>query len=112
MKKTIALAAILTAVFFFSGCVKNNATDNADIPQSQPKQETQKEPELTPIVSEKFCRNDDDCACGRHFETGECFFGNSKYVDQNLKPCPDFCGGIDGKMKIKCLENECKQSRD
>ena len=107
MKKTIIFAALF-AIFFFGGCARKDAADSTDLPQSQPEKTGQE----APAVSEKYCQNDGDCACGRHVETRECFFGNAKYVDPNLKPCPDFCSGIDGKMKIKCVDNICNQSRD
>jgi len=58
--------------------------------------------------SELYCRQDTDCACGVHINTGDCFFGNKNYV--NIKEqCPDFCTGIAGHLKIKCIDNECKQ---
>jgi len=55
-----------------------------------------------------FCNNDVDCACGTNIETGKCFYGNIRYVDIS-KQCPDFCTGIAGNLKIKCINNECKQ---
>ena len=99
MKKTITLAVILVAIICFGGCVKQNVIN--DIPQEQPEQ----------TVSEKSCQKDDDCACGRHKKTRECFFGNAKYVDTS-KQCPDFCSGIDGRMKVRCINNECWQTRE
>ena len=59
-------------------------------------------------VNTTFCSNDKDCGCGTHTETGKCFYGNVKYVNTS-KQCPDFCGGISGKLEIKCINNECKQ---
>ena len=57
---------------------------------------------------EKSCEVDSDCACGRHAQSGECFFGNKDFVDVGQQ-CPDFCTGIDGKMKIYCEEYSCRQ---
>jgi hypothetical protein len=59
-------------------------------------------------ISESYCRTDEDCACGRHIKTNECFYGNKKYVDPS-KQCPDFCAGIAGNLVIKCVDNRCKQ---
>lgn len=56
------------------------------------------------------CNVDSDCACGRKIGTNECFFGNKKYVN-TISPCPDFCSGIDGKMRIKCVNNICTSVR-
>jgi hypothetical protein len=62
------------------------------------------------LTSEKSCNRDADCGCGVHAETGECFYGNKDYVDSNpAKVCPDFCAGIDGSFKIRCVENLCRQ---
>lgn len=103
MKKIILSGATLAALALLGGCARQNTTINA--PQGEPKQ-------TAPEISEKSCQADGDCACGRRVETRECFFGNAKYVDPNLKPCPDFCGGLDGKMQTRCVNGECKQSRD
>lgn len=59
----------------------------------------------------EICNRDTDCACGVKIGTTECFFGNRKYVN-TLIQCPDFCSGIDGKMKIKCVNNICIQTRE
>ena len=61
------------------------------------------------LSSENSCKADSDCACGKHIETGECFFGNAEYVDV-LQQCPDFCTGIAGHLKVSCVENVCRQS--
>ena len=59
-------------------------------------------------ISEKYCQQDSDCACGRHKTTGDCFYGNKNYVDTG-KQCPDFCTGIAGNLEIRCVNNECIQ---
>jgi len=59
-------------------------------------------------VKEKSCQKNNDCACGTHKETKECFYGNINYIDFE-KQCPDFCSGISGRFVIKCINNECKQ---
>ncbi len=63
---------------------------------------------ILPVESESFCRTNLDCACGRHIQTGECFYGNKKYVDET-NPCPDFCAGIGGNLEIRCVKNKCQQ---
>lgn len=60
------------------------------------------------IISEKYCKQDTDCACGVHIKTGNCFYGNKNYVNITQQ-CPDFCTGIAGNFMIKCINNECKQ---
>ena len=57
-------------------------------------------PELN-ISKEVYCDADSDCDCGINLETRECFLGNKDYVNNSVQ-CPDFCSGLDGRMKIKC----------
>ncbi|PIS38920.1 MAG: hypothetical protein COT34_01110 [Candidatus Nealsonbacteria bacterium CG08_land_8_20_14_0_20_43_11] len=57
---------------------------------------------------EKYCQVDSDCACGRHIQTKDCFFGNQQYVD-TLNQCPDFCAGFAGNLVIRCIQNICQQ---
>lgn len=85
------------------GCAKQEAFQNNSA-QPKPVQSVE-------IDSEKSCQNDADCSCGRHKDTNQCFYGNIKYIDPAAKPCPDFCGGIDGKLKVKCIDNTCRQAR-
>jgi len=59
------------------------------------------------ISNEKFCISDDDCSCGVKIDTGECFVGNKNFVNPDVQ-CPDFCTGVHGKFKTKCINNECK----
>ncbi len=66
------------------------------------------EGECSQVVDESYCNFDEDCACGIHKETSECFYGNKAYVDTNQQ-CPDFCTGIAGNLIIKCVNNECMQ---
>ena len=67
-------------------------------------QQTQK----SKIPVEKYCEQDADCACGAYINTGDCFYGNNNYVN-TLQQCPDFCTGFAGNLRIKCVNNECKQ---
>jgi hypothetical protein len=69
-----------------------------------------KETQKPEVPDEEYCEQDADCACGVHVDTGECFYGNRKYVN-TLQQCPDFCTGIDGTRSIKCIGNECKPVR-
>lgn len=59
-------------------------------------------------ADEKYCGQDKDCACGLHAESGQCFYGNAKYVNTD-EECPDFCTGLAGDLTIKCVKNECRQ---
>ncbi len=56
----------------------------------------------------KYCQTDADCACGVKIGTKECFYGNKQFVDTQTQ-CPDYCTGIDGKFRTKCVENRCSQ---
>jgi len=55
------------------------------------------------------CEKTSDCACGHHFETGECFIGNHEHVVDTDDPCPDFCSGFSGDQEIKCVDCQCVQ---
>jgi hypothetical protein len=61
-------------------------------------------------VSQTSCKTDDDCACGTHKDTGDCFYGNKAFVNVE-EQCPDFCTGIAAMFEIKCISDECKQVR-
>jgi hypothetical protein len=61
-------------------------------------------------VSQTSCATDDDCACGTHIDTGDCFIGNKAFVNVE-KQCPDFCTGIAAMFEIRCVDNNCKQVR-
>lgn len=68
-----------------------------------------KEEVKTPEIStEKYCEKDEDCVCGVHKTTRDCFYGNKNYVD-TAQQCPDFCSGITGKLKISCVNKRCEQ---
>lgn len=61
-----------------------------------------------------YCETDSDCVCGVHEETGECFVGNREYAEDEKGSeknvvCPDFCSGFAGNLKLKCLDNQCRQ---
>lgn len=56
----------------------------------------------------KFCQSDSDCVCGVDKETGLCDFGNREFIDPS-KQCPDFCTGIHGRFRIKCINSQCRE---
>lgn len=58
--------------------------------------------------TESYCVEYADCACGVHINTGECFSGNKRYVNTS-EQCPDYCGGIAGNLRTRCVNNECRQ---
>ncbi len=60
--------------------------------------------------SEKGCLTSSDCACGISIRTGECFYGNRKYVNESVQ-CPDFCTGIGGHLRLACIQGECRMVR-
>ncbi len=85
MKKEILFIGLI-ALLLFSGCI-------------EPPQ---------PVPNKKYCETDSDCACGTYLETGDCFYGNKEFVNTE-KTCADFCTGYMGDLKIKCVQNTCKQ---
>jgi len=108
MKKTIIISTLFLFLLFLSGCVKQ--TTNLPLPNSIPQNGAPQKPP-TQTSSEKSCKTDNDCACGKHKTTKQCFFGNVEFVDPTVGACPDFCGGIDGKLKVTCVNSECVQTR-
>lgn len=58
-------------------------------------------------TGETKCDADEDCACGTNIMTGECFTGNKEYVNVT-RQCPDFCTGIAGNFKTRCVEHVCR----
>ncbi len=56
--------------------------------------------------AETYCEEDADCACGVHWQTGNCFVGNQNYVDTETQ-CPDYCTGIAGNLETTCVQNKC-----
>jgi len=63
------------------------------------------------VPAEKRCARDADCACGVHSTTGECFYGNRAYVNE-AEQCPDFCTGIAGNLRIRCIKGACTQTKE
>lgn len=63
-------------------------------------------PDLPSEISKMFCQTEADCVCGVDKKTGKCAFGNKQFIDSS-KQCPDFCGGIYGKFRIRCVSNVC-----
>lgn len=62
---------------------------------------------MKPADKSNFCLIDSDCACGKDAK-GECFYGNSQYVNTS-EQCPDFCTGFGGNLEIRCINNGCRQ---
>ncbi len=60
-----------------------------------------------------WCIADSDCVCGGvDKQTERCFLGNKEYYEKHVdkgKTCPDFCGGIDGNLEVRCVDNRCTQ---
>src|SRR3989338_2430353 len=60
---------------------------------------------------QRMCSTDTDCVCGGQIiESGDCFIGNKDWAKGNVdfsKDCPDFCTGIAGHLKTKCVKNQC-----
>jgi hypothetical protein len=56
------------------------------------------------------CRTDQDCACGIDRATGACAVGPASRIDTG-RQCPDFCSGIDGRMRTVCEQGRCVQRR-
>ena len=92
MKRLIVLFVL--GSFLFAGCTDLIKEQFEDVDVS--------------AVHEKYCTEDNDCACGIHKNTEQCFYGNKKYVDMT-KNCPDFCDGLAGDLELRCIEFECTQ---
>ena len=60
------------------------------------------------INEQIICNKNADCACGANTITGQCFFGNKKFVNTE-KQCPDFCSGLTGNLTLLCQNNQCIQ---
>lgn len=60
------------------------------------------------IPLDEYCEQDEDCACGIHKETKDCFYGNIEYVDESVQ-CPDFCTGFGGNLAVRCIDSRCQQ---
>ncbi|MDD5194039.1 MAG: hypothetical protein PHF67_05675 [Candidatus Nanoarchaeia archaeon] len=58
-----------------------------------------------------YCDYDSDCACGTNVQTGNCFRGNKKYVDEKAQ-CPDFCSGISGDFITICRNHTCAYEKN
>ncbi|MEM4720097.1 MAG: eight-cysteine-cluster domain-containing protein [Candidatus Bilamarchaeaceae archaeon] len=54
-----------------------------------------------------YCVGDNDCACGTHITTGECFVGSKEFVNTE-KQCPDYCTGIANNLETRCINFQCK----
>ena len=82
MKKAMILLAcfwiILIPMFIFASTTSTDFTDN-----------------------EFYCITNNDCTCGFHKKTNECFYGNNLYVDDTAT-CPGFC-----EQSVLCIENHC-----
>lgn len=113
--------AIVLAIVAISGCTSRTATTTTTAVTTVPVVTTipvttvpvtliTTTLEPSPPENENSCASDSDCACGVHFETGDCFYGNRHYVDAT-KQCPDFCSGFTGRMSIRCVDGECKQAQ-
>ena len=63
-------------------------------------------PGLPSELQKMACNSDEDCACGVDKQTGKCAYGNKIFIDTS-KQCPDFCTGIAGNLRIKCVNNVC-----
>jgi hypothetical protein len=63
------------------------------------------------VDNSDYCDYDADCACGTNIQTGKCFRGNKKYVDENMQ-CPDFCSGISGDFITICKDHKCTYTKN
>lgn len=58
------------------------------------------------IPDRLYCERDEDCACGVD-SSGNCAFGNKAFIDTS-RQCPDFCTGIHGRFRLRCINNRCE----
>jgi len=66
--------------------------------------------EICECIEIDCCETVDDCACGIDIINDDCAVGNREFINTS-ESCPDFCGGIDGQLKIKCIEKHCTLER-
>ncbi|MFN3302032.1 MAG: hypothetical protein ACK413_03340, partial [Patescibacteria group bacterium] len=92
--------------FGMDGGLPNFTDTDLKACSSESEGSSQLPPTLPPQASKMFCQTDADCACGVDKETGQCAFGNKNFIDTS-KQCPDFCTGIAGHIRIKCINNLC-----
>jgi hypothetical protein len=68
-----------------------------------------------PEHGKDFCQVDADCVCdGIDPVSGDCFVGSKTYHESFVnkeQDCPDFCTGIDGRLRTQCVENKCSLVR-
>jgi hypothetical protein len=53
------------------------------------------------------CSTTSDCDCGRDVASAECALGRKECIDPS-RPCPDFCGGIAGQLRLACVDGQCR----
>ena len=61
------------------------------------------------VESAQYCDRDSDCSCGTDINSGQCAYGNKKYINET-KQCPDYCSGIAGDKEIICENHKCTQA--
>ncbi|MBU4351413.1 hypothetical protein KKF47_01945 [Patescibacteria group bacterium] len=96
---------------YSNSCVAKNAGVTVIADGECQKQENKPipaSPPLTQTNDERDCETDLDCACGYRKGGQECFYGNRDYVDTS-RQCPDYCGGITGRLRLRCVDNTCTQ---
>lgn len=114
LMKKIFLVGLIFIALFFIGCItpppqfcKEPSHPFMGIFPCEAYCENKSEPFSGCVPGQDYCEQDSDCACGVNVETRDCFLGNKHYVDIS-EQCPDFCTGIAGHLRVKCVENECK----
>ncbi len=98
--KKVVLVWITILVIMLSGCVIQPKVPQT-FPQPLP---------LGQLVDDTLCQSNVDCDCGVHINTGDCFFGNKRFVKSG-EYCPDFCTGIGGNLRVVCVNNHCTQTQ-
>jgi hypothetical protein len=39
-------------------------------------------------------------------QTNQCAYGNKSCIDP-ARQCPDFCTGINGQLRLRCVRRQC-----
>ncbi|MEM2713956.1 MAG: hypothetical protein QXE64_02570 [Candidatus Pacearchaeota archaeon] len=101
----LIIFALIISSFVFKIGKQTSASQSQEAEMQKETQEEMQEMQET-LREKKFCETDSDCACGVDRETKQCAYGNKVYIDTSMQ-CQDFCTGIHGAFKLKCINNLC-----
>lgn len=89
-----------------TGTEAQQASGSGESPGPGPGSATPYPTDAGTAACSKACRTDDDCACGTDTQTHQCAYGNKSCIDTS-RQCPDFCTGINGQLRLRCVRRQC-----